>query len=186
MENEEMKTLGIVTSPRRKGNTAKVVEAIIEGAGANGSETEIIYIGDQNIYPCNSCDACKETGNCVLEDDMQPIYEALEKADNIVLGSPIYFDHISAQCKILIDRLYSFNWVKKLNDSKRAVLVITYEENKPEVYDSVLEWLKGRLSYYHGIETIASVKACNTIKTPVDSQPKILEESRSVGKKLAI
>jgi multimeric flavodoxin WrbA len=184
VETEKMNTLGIVTSPRREGNTAKIVEAIIEGAEEKGSETEMIYLGDLNISPCNSCDACKETGNCVLEDDMQPIYKALERADNIVLGTPIYFDHISAQCKILIDRLYSFNWVKKLNDGKRAVLVITYEENKPEIYDSVLEWLEGRLSYYHGIETLASVKAYNTIITPVDCQPKILEKARLVGKKI--
>ena len=180
-----MKTVGIVASPRRKGNTVKIVEAILEGAKAKGSETEIIHLGDLEIAPCNACNACANTGDCILEDDMQPIYRALEEADNIVLGTPIYFDHVSAQAKTLIDRLYSFDWVKRLNDGKKAVIAITYEWNRPDAYDGVLEWIQGRLKKYHGIDTIATVKAYNTIKNPVENQPDVLRKACSAGERLA-
>ena len=52
-----MKTIGIVASPRREGNTAKIVEAILEGAEANGSKTEVIHLGDLEIAPCNACES---------------------------------------------------------------------------------------------------------------------------------
>jgi multimeric flavodoxin WrbA len=53
-----MKTVGILASLRREGNTAKIVKAILEGAKAKGSETDVIHLGDLEIAPCNACNAC--------------------------------------------------------------------------------------------------------------------------------
>lgn len=35
---------------------------------------------------------------------MEKVYTALESCDGIVLGSPVYFDTVSAQIKLMIDR----------------------------------------------------------------------------------
>lgn len=98
-----MKAIGIVASPRVKGNTSEAVAWALEGAGCESR------VFDMNgIEPCHSCFSCKKTQRCAIKDDMQQIYEALEGADLLVLGSPIYLDHVSAQAWIFINRMYAW------------------------------------------------------------------------------
>ena len=40
------------------------------------------------------------------KDDMTPLYEKLENADAIFLGSPIYFGTVSSGTKMFIERLF--------------------------------------------------------------------------------
>jgi multimeric flavodoxin WrbA len=44
----------------------------------------------------------------VIGDGMQDVYAALEAADALVLGSPIYMGQMSAQAKAFTDRLFAF------------------------------------------------------------------------------
>jgi len=53
---------------------------------------------------CVECGGCDETGECVVDDDMQSVYPQLLEADVIILASPIFFYRITAQAKALIDR----------------------------------------------------------------------------------
>jgi len=180
-----MKILGIVCSPRREGNTARLVEAVINGAKSRGSETEIFYFGDLKVNPCRACDSCELTGKCVQDDDMQLIYEALTGINVIVFGTPIYHDHVSAQAKIFIDRLYAYEWKDSFPKDVKAVVIITYEWDNPNGYDDVLEWIKGRFKRYYQIETVATLKAHGTTKTPVAQRPDLLREAQAIGEKLA-
>ena len=45
-------------------------------------------------------------GTCVLKDDMAEILELFQKAEVLVLATPVYFYGISAQMKTFIDRTY--------------------------------------------------------------------------------
>ena len=58
---------------------------------------------------------------------MPNVYNASKETDVIVFASPIFFDHITAQAKTFIDRLYSFHWMKTLDKGKKAVVTINYE-----------------------------------------------------------
>ena len=98
-----MKVIGINGSPRTDANTAFAVKKVLEGTGAESS-----YFDLNGIAPCNSCFACKKTQKCVIKDPMQDIYRALEESDALVVGSPIYLDHVSAQTWIFINRLYAY------------------------------------------------------------------------------
>ena len=100
-----MQVIGIVASPRHGRNTATLVQQVLDGAQSQGAETALLYLEDYEINPCRACDACKETGECIQDDDMAVFYEALERAKGKVVGTPIYFDHIIAQAKAFIDRL---------------------------------------------------------------------------------
>ncbi len=82
---------------------------------------EKIYIAQKNIRPCSHCDYCQKTGQCNIKDDMQPIYDKLQKADCLILASPIYFMAHCAQAKLLIDRCQVF-WARKyiLKQSSRT------------------------------------------------------------------
>lgn len=100
--------IGIIASQRKEGNTAFIVNKILEGAKERGAETISFSFYDHDIKPCRGCWAChKGDQGCVINDDMQNIYDALVQADAIVLGLPIYMGQMSAQGKIFTDRLFA-------------------------------------------------------------------------------
>ena len=103
-----MKIIGFVASPRKEGNTGWVINKILESAQEHGAETQVCYFSDLDIKPCCSCYGCKQ-GNrgCVISDDMRKLYGAIEQADAIVLGSPVYMGQMSAEAKIFTDRLFA-------------------------------------------------------------------------------
>ena len=104
----QMKIMGFIASPHKEGNTAWIVNKILEGAKEQDAETQAWYFCDLDIKPCRGCLGChKGEGGCVINDDMQKIYDAFEHADAIVFGSPIYMGQMSAQAKIFTDRLFA-------------------------------------------------------------------------------
>ena len=105
-----MKVLAFNGSPRKKWNTATLLEKALEGAASQGAETELIHLYDLNYKGCMSCFACKTKGNksygrCSVKDDLTPIFKKIEAADAIILGSPIYYGTISGEMKSFIERL---------------------------------------------------------------------------------
>lgn len=106
------KLLAISGSPRRMGNTELLLEEVIRAAKEAGVEAHKLVVHELNISPCNSCGRCRETGECVIADEMQGVYQKLLEADYIVVASPLYFMGISAQLKALIDRCQAL-WARR-------------------------------------------------------------------------
>ncbi len=103
-----MNIIGIIASQRKEGNTDFIVNKLLEGAKEQGAEIQSFSFSDLDIKPCRGCEAChKGAQGCVINDDMQKIYDAMEYADAIVLGLPIYMAQMSAQGKIFTDRLFA-------------------------------------------------------------------------------
>ncbi|MFC2002420.1 flavodoxin family protein [Chloroflexota bacterium] len=109
---KELNVLGIAGSPRRDGNTDLLLDEVLKGAASRGGKVKKIILNNLKISPCQHCDACLEKGKCRIDDDMQMVYEELEKADRIVLASPIQFMSVSAQMKAMIDRCQAL-WARK-------------------------------------------------------------------------
>lgn len=107
-----MKVLGLNGSPRRGGNTDLLLAEVMKGARDKGAETKTLILNDLEISPCQHCDACFEAGVCKIKDDMQMVYKEMEKADGIVLASPIHFLALTAQAKAAIDRCQAL-WARK-------------------------------------------------------------------------
>ncbi len=99
-----MNILGISGSPTGGSSTDILVNTILEGATANHVKTRFVRLNDKNILPCQSCGKSPEPDYCFFHDDMDELYGLMEKSEGIVLGSPIYFDSVSAQTKLFIDR----------------------------------------------------------------------------------
>lgn len=116
-------------SPRRKGNTCTLADALANGARENGAAVEEFFLQKMNIKPCNACNACinQPAKECVIEDDMQQIYPALRSADSIVIASPIYWFNMSAQIKLVIDRLYGLvEPNRQVLRGKKIAIVLAY------------------------------------------------------------
>jgi multimeric flavodoxin WrbA len=107
-----VKVLGLYGSPRRGGNTDILLDEVLRGAQERGAQIERIIISTLNFSPCIECHGCDETGECILDDDMEKIYPKLLEADCIILASPIFFYGVTAWTKALIDRVQSL-WVRR-------------------------------------------------------------------------
>jgi multimeric flavodoxin WrbA len=96
--------LGVVGSPRIEGNTERVVAEALNVAKEDGAEIELLRLADRDIQPCTACLSCRKTGECLIRDDFNPIFEKMVQADGIILASPVYFSSATPQMKALIDR----------------------------------------------------------------------------------
>ena len=97
-----MKVLGISGSPRRGGNTDILLDRILEGTESKGAEVEKIILNKLKFVPCQECENIKDDGTCIIEDDMQLVYEKIKQSDALILASPIFFGSLSAQTKMMI------------------------------------------------------------------------------------
>lgn len=99
-----MKILGISGSPTGGSSTDLLVNAVLKGASANDVKTRFVRLNDLRILPCQACGKSPEPDFCFFHDDMDDIYNLMAGSEAIVLGSPIYFDSVTAQMKLFIDR----------------------------------------------------------------------------------
>ncbi len=100
-----MKVLAISGSARPQGNTWHLLTEALKVLEGHGLETEIISLHDKDINPCRACLKCAQDKNrCAQEDDFMPIYEAMSRADGILVGSPVYFGSATPNLMALLDR----------------------------------------------------------------------------------
>jgi len=145
-----MKIIGIIASPRKVGNTAWVVNKILEGAKEQGADIQSWCFSDLDIKPCRGCLCCHEEGDpgCIIKDDMQELYGAIEQADALVFGSPVYMGQMSGQAKIFTDRLFaqisprfSPHYKEKVRN-KKLILVFTQGNPDPGMFQVYFDYTK--------------------------------------------
>ena len=107
-----LSVIGIACSPRRNGNTNRLILEAMQTAQSMGHSTELVYLSDLNINPCQGCNACSAKGICVIKDDIPKLQEKLIQADRVIIAAPIFFMGVNAQTKIMIDRMQTF-WARK-------------------------------------------------------------------------
>ena len=95
-------------SPRKEATHALVQAALLGAGSVAETSTEYIPLAGKVISPCNGCEDCLRAGRCVIEDDMQSLYDRLLAADAIIIGSPVYFGGPSALCKAFLERVEAF------------------------------------------------------------------------------
>lgn len=91
-------------SPLEGASVHRLLTAMCEGARAAGGEAEHVRAYALSVKPCVACGVNATTGYCIFHDDMDRVYALLERAHAVVVGTPIYFDNVSAPLKQLIDR----------------------------------------------------------------------------------
>lgn len=130
-----MKVIGINASPRKDANTATLVETVLKGAAGKGAETKLVDLRKLDMNPCIGCDKCKENlGHCVQKDDLTPLMEEMATYDAVVLGTPVYWFHASAQFKTLVDRLYCYYGAQVDPETNEMKEILTFPEGKKVVF----------------------------------------------------
>lgn len=100
------KIVAFIGSPRKTGNTAALVLEAIRGAAAAGAEVKVHQLNEMNIRPCQGCFYCRKEEACSIKDDMTAVYHEIKEADAVIIGSPVYMFQVTAQTKILFDRMF--------------------------------------------------------------------------------
>ncbi len=107
-----MKVIAFHGSPRVKGNSELLLNETIKAIEEEGHEVTLFRAAQMSISPCLNCGGCDDTGECVVQDDMDDVYQAIREGERFVLASPIFFFSLTAQIKALIDRCQAF-WCEK-------------------------------------------------------------------------
>jgi multimeric flavodoxin WrbA len=141
-----MKILTLLGSPRRKGNTATILQ-IVEQAISTTNEVERINIVDKKISGCIGCDTCQENMNepaCIQEDDMGELIQKMINSDLIIYATPVYVWDFPAQMKSIMDRQYALVKWKNFNDvslikRKQVILLTTCGGDEKSNVDLIFE-----------------------------------------------
>lgn len=130
-----MKVLILNGSPRANGNCAVAVHEMEKVFAAEGIETELVHVGNQEIRGCIACNSCSKNGKCVFDDAVNEIAPKFEACDGMVIASPVYYASANATLIALLDRLFystSFDKTMKVGASvvaaRRGGLSATFDE----------------------------------------------------------
>ena len=163
-----MKNILIISSsPRKKGNSQLLCEQFKKGAEEKGHQVKIVRIMEQNIGFCRACDGCmRNGGTCVLQDDMAEILKMFQKADVLVLATPVYFYGISAQLKAIVDRLHTP--MRNEFQIKKLALLLVGAASLPNLFDAIKLQYQLVLEFFHledaGMILVRGVKDKGDIK----------------------
>lgn len=131
-----MKTLIFNGSPRPKGDTATLLARLKAQLPGEITQVDAYRCG---IAPCVDCRWCWTHIGCVVQDEMQAVYQALAEADCVVIASPVYFSELTGKLLDVMSRLQmtycarAFQGVKVLTKPKRgAVLLVGGGDGKPD------------------------------------------------------
>jgi multimeric flavodoxin WrbA len=97
------KVVAVIGSPRRRGNTATLVDAALEQLERGGCACTRIVLAERRIEFCSGHVYCGERA-CPHDDDMAGILEQVYAADGLLLATPIYYENVSGQMKTFMDR----------------------------------------------------------------------------------
>ena len=125
-EESEVSVLLVYGSPRRNGNTDKLMDKFEEGLLNNKNidqaflSIEKVIVRSLKLSPCMECRHCSIDGECAIKDEMQETYNKLINCDLLAISSPVFFTTVSGYLKSFIDRCQRF-WALKYELKKRII-----------------------------------------------------------------
>ena len=93
-------------SPHADGNTALALAEMKKIFDAEKIDTTLLQIGNKDIHGCVGCGTCNKNGKCVFDDEVNKAAELFEKADGLVIGSPVYYASPNGTLISFLDRLF--------------------------------------------------------------------------------
>lgn len=178
--------VGLNGSPRR-GNSSTLLDEALAAAKSSGAEVLRLDLASLNISPCRACEDCFKDGECVIRDDMDLLYTALEEADAIIVASPIYFSGMSSYVKLAVDRSQAL-WARRQvlrTPRKPGVGAIMLTAAQPNAkFDNAVSELRAFLIGIGASPQEVLKVAGADHASYVSEQPGVLERAGELGKGL--
>lgn len=182
-----MKIIAIEGSPRKNGNTEKLVRRVLAGVEEAGGTTEYFKLADLELHHCQGCGTCRATGDCVIKDDMDRLLEAIQGSDGIILGSPIYAWQVSGMTKVFMDRLCRLltpTYQSRLNGPKKIAFAYTQGNPDADMFKPYFEYQE-KVFPFLGFTWAGRVQAAGTrAKEDVLAQEETLARAARFGRDL--
>lgn len=102
-----MHAVAICGSPRKNGNTETLLQRAVDRLAEAGATTELVLLRDKTIRGCRACSECsrRKDSTCNTKtDDFHPVFEAMQRSDILIVGSPVYFGSATPEMMALLDR----------------------------------------------------------------------------------
>jgi len=119
-----MKVIGISGSPRPSGNTEILLQKSLEPFKEKNWNVVEFYLSKQKVLPCDGCNKCVDTSECIIDDDMKILYEEFHDFDALIVASPTYYRNVSAQLKAVIDRTYALTNAQSLKGKLGGAIAV--------------------------------------------------------------
>jgi multimeric flavodoxin WrbA len=137
-----MYALAVNGSPRKGGNTERLLHHVLEPLGKAGWETELVQVGGKGIRGCIACSKCfeRQDKRCsVTVDAFNDVMDKIVRADALIFGSPTYFADMTADMKAVVDRSGYVGLANGglLRGKIGAAVVVARRGGATHVYDSI-------------------------------------------------
>lgn len=183
--------LCIAGSPRRHGNSERLLDAAARGVESAGGRCVRVVVAEAGIAPCRGCNACSSTGECVQRDAMDEVYPLLDTAAGIIVATPVYFATVPAVLKALYDRCEPY-WARLyvLREARRkrrrpGALLLVGGGGDPFGHECAITTTR---SVFGVLETeVTEVLTLIGVDSPSDigRHPEALERAEEIGASIA-
>lgn len=175
-----MKIVVLESSPNRNGASNTLAGYFIKGAEEAEHIVRVLDVAHMGIRPCTGCYRGKRMGHCVLPDDMRTVEKEIYDANMVVYVTPIYFYDMSAQLKIVMDRMHCC--YSNLRGKRSLLLATAYRSDDEVMYylDTLYRGL-ARFLHYQDLGTIMA-KGCGNPELVHDSS--YAKQAYELGKSL--
>ncbi len=183
-----MHLLAIHGSPRVGGNTDFLLQAFLEGFSQTRHTYERINLYELKFSPCIECGECDYSGECIIEDDMQGLYQKYLASDILVISAPIFFYSHPSMVQAFFERFQVF-WARKyllkerhpFDKSPKGILLSLGATQGKKIFESFVRTFKyvmdaGWGKYIGGLFFRKIDK-----KGEILSHPEILEKVKNLG-----
>ena len=174
-------------SPRMKGNTALLCEAFTSGAKEIGHEVDQFNLQGMTIKGCLGCfkGGKNPLSPCVQKDDMEKIYPLYEKADIVILATPLYYWSFSGQLKTAFDRLFAVAECNPdyANPVKDCALIMAAEGDSKENWKPALDYYDALVKFLRWKDR-GKILAGGVLKDGEVAGKPVVEEARNFGRSL--
>ncbi len=185
------RVLCIAGSPRRNGNTDRLLDALSAGVTEAGGEAIRLVASQLTVEPCRACHACSRTGSCVIRDDMDDVFRAIDEAGAVVVATPVFFASVPSGLKALIDRCQPY-WARRFvlhqelaKPLRPGAIVVVGGGGDPFGVDCAVTPIRS----VFGVLGITSEHDLEVVgpdgPKDVESHPDALAEARRIGRSLA-
>lgn len=176
------KVLILNGSPHPKGCTARALKEVEKVLQEEGMETETVQVGSQPVRGCIACKSCYRNGKCVFDDLVNQIAPKFEKADGLLVGSPVYYASANGTLISFLDRLfYSTHFDKAFKvgaavvSARRGGCSATYDElNK---YFTISQMMVASSQYWNQVH--------GNTPEEVEQDSEGLQTMRTLGRNMA-
>ncbi|MDR0621057.1 MAG: flavodoxin family protein [Deltaproteobacteria bacterium] len=152
------KIMAFSGTPIKNGNIEQGIMAVL---GATGQDYEFVRLSEINLKACRACKGCVKTNRCVIDDDVNPLLDKIDKAEALVMSGYPSFGSVNALTKIFVERNWPLRHRTILTQGKVGAAVVCGRSGLDKLADWFGNYFTGYLkTRYQGTLALGGNVPC--------------------------